>query len=152
MKTHIFTVKLLENHLTRRPRVVRDIEVREDSSLYDLAEAILDAYGFDFDHAFGFFNQTGEDYSNSDQKYELFADMEDVAADHPESRSVRRTKVAEVWKILGDTMLFLFDYGDMWRFTVQLTGFGVARAKGEYPKILKKTGNPPEQYPAAEEE
>src|SRR2546421_9713421 len=125
MKTHIFEINLLE-HPSARRRVMREIEVRKDTGLYDLAEVIVDAYGFDFDHAFGFFSRTGEDYFDSEKKYELFADMPDIAAEHPGSGSVQRTKVSDVWNILGETMLFLFDYGDMWRFTVRLIGFGVA--------------------------
>ena len=78
--------------------------------------------------------------------------MAEIAGDHPESLSVRHTKVSEVWKILGDTMMFLFDYGDTWRFTVQLVGFGVVDPKGTYPRILKKTGRAPEQYPDIDEE
>jgi pRiA4b ORF-3-like protein len=150
MKTHIFAVNLLDNHSVRHSRVMREIEVCEDSNLYDLAAAIVSAYGFDFDHAFGFFSRTGDDCFDSERKYELFADMEDIAAEHPESESVQRTKVSEVWKILGTTMLFLFDYGDLWRFKVQLIGFGGAEPKAIYPRILKKTGSPPEQYPAAD--
>jgi Plasmid pRiA4b ORF-3-like protein len=152
MRTHIFEINLLDDPSPRRRRIMREIEVCENSNLFDLAGAIVGAYGFDFDHAFGFFSRTGEDYFNSEKKYELFADMPDIAADHPQSGSVRGTQVSSVWKILGTTMMFLFDYGDMWRFTVRLVGFGVAKPKTKYPKILKKTGSPPEQYPAAEEE
>jgi len=152
MKTHIFAVKLLDNHSSRHSRVMREIGLCENSNLYDFAEAIVSAYDFDFDHAFGFFSRTGKDYFDSERKYELFADMDDIAAEHPESESVQRTKVSEAWKILGNTMLFLFDYGDLWLFTVQLVGFGVAEPKGKYPRILKQTGSPPEQYPAVDEE
>jgi len=38
------------------------MEVRGDLSPYDLAEAIVHDYGFDFGQAFGSFNRTGEDY------------------------------------------------------------------------------------------
>lgn len=146
MRTHILEANLLQN----RP-VTRQIEVSGDTSLYDLAEAIVRAYGFDFDHAFGFFSRTSEDYFHSEKKYELFADMPQLAAEHPGSESVQRTKVSEVRNILGKTMLFLFDYGDMWRFTVRLVGFGAAEPKTKYPRILKKTGRSPEQYPATDE-
>lgn len=152
MKTHIFVVNLLKDDAVRRSRVVREIELRPDSNLYDFAEAIVGAYSFDFDHAFGFFSRTGDDYLHSERKYELFADMADCAAEHPESLSVRYTKVSDVWKILGDTTMFLFDYGDTWEFTVQLVGFGAAESKRTYPRVLKKTGIAPEQYPAADEE
>jgi Plasmid pRiA4b ORF-3-like protein len=152
MKTHIFVIDLLDNGGVRRRRVTREIEIGDSSNLYEFAEAIVHAYGFEFDHAFGFFSRTGNDYLHSERKYELFADMEDIAADHPESLNVRHTRVSDVWKILGDTMTFLFDYGDEWRFTVQLVRFGVAESKRTYPRILKKTGRAPEQYPAADGE
>ena len=36
--------------------VYRDIEIEPSKSLYKLAEAIVAAFGFDFDHAFGFYS------------------------------------------------------------------------------------------------
>jgi hypothetical protein len=83
---------------------MREIEVREDSNLYHLAEAIVQAYGFDFDHAFGFFSRTGDDYLHSERKYELFADMPNLAAEHP--RSVQRTQISAVGKVLDDSIRF----------------------------------------------
>ena len=62
MKTHILVVNLLDDLSLRRSRVMREIEVRGDPTPYKLAEAIVGAYGFDFDHAFGFFSRTGNDY------------------------------------------------------------------------------------------
>jgi Plasmid pRiA4b ORF-3-like protein len=148
MKTYIFTTKLLNS----RTAVTRDVEDRGDSSLYRLAEAIVHAYDFDFDHAFGFFSRTEGDYFRSERKYELFADMADVAAENPDSRSVRRTTISEVWNKPGEKMLFLFDYGDQWRFIVELQGFGSVEPKRKYPRILGRVGTSPEQYPQLEEE
>jgi len=45
--THIFRVSL-------KPRLYREIEIDSGESLYDLAEAIVLAFDFDLDHAFGF--------------------------------------------------------------------------------------------------
>jgi len=146
MKTLILATKLLQNPLERRTHITRELAVRQDSSLYDLAEAIVNAYGFDFDHAFGFLSRTGDDFLRSERKYELFADM-DIADEHPDSQSVRHTKVSDAWKKLGDTMTFLFDYGDAWRFTVQLIGIGVAEQGRKYPRIIKTEGNAPKRYP-----
>ncbi len=36
--------------------IYRDIEIEALKSLYKLAEAIVSAFAFDFDHAFGFYN------------------------------------------------------------------------------------------------
>ncbi len=49
-------------------------------------------------------------------------------------------------------MMFLFDYGDTRLLTVQLVGFSAAEPKRTYPRVLKKTGIAPEQYPEADEE
>ncbi|MCD6189708.1 MAG: hypothetical protein J7J97_05935 [Thermococcus sp.] len=38
----------------------RVLAVPEEFTLYDLAEAIVDSFGFDFDHAFGFYNNIKE--------------------------------------------------------------------------------------------
>ena len=73
MKTNIFKVHLLDN-----PKIIREIEVPENLNLYKLAEAIIGAYDYNFDHAFGFFSTISESgYFNSEQKYELFTDLED---------------------------------------------------------------------------
>ena len=46
-----------------RGRLYRDIELPSSKSLEDLAAAIVDAFGFDFDHAFGFYSNLKGDYS-----------------------------------------------------------------------------------------
>lgn len=147
MRTHIFDIELAGGPQARKRRVRRELAVREDASLYDLPAIIVRACDFDFDHAFGFFSRLGEGFLRSERKYELFADM-DIAEEHPNSLNVERTRVCDVWKILGDTMTFLFDYGDMWRFTVGLVGFGIAEPNTEYPRVLRSEGRSPKQYPA----
>ncbi len=91
MKTYIFKIHLFDN-----PKIIREIEVLENINLYKLANAIIDTYSFDFDHAFGFFSNIGERYFNSDRKYELFADMKDEGIESTGAESVEKTKVLEV--------------------------------------------------------
>ena len=145
MKTCIFKTNFL-----RGKKVVREIEAPENFSLYRFAEAIIGAYDFDFDHAFGFFSKISESgYFKSEKQYELFTDLIEEGEDLEPTgaESVKKTKIAEVWKNPGDKMLFLFDYGDNWLFTVELIGFGKKEAKTKYPRILKSAGKAPKQYP-----
>lgn len=147
MKTRIF-----KTHLLRDKKISRDIEIKEDASLYKLAEAIVGAYDFDFDHAFGFFSKITESgYFRSERKYELFADMKSKDIEPTGAKSVEKTKIGEVWKNIGDKMLFLFDYGDNWLFVVELADLGAAEPKTKYPRVIKKVGAAPEQYPEADE-
>jgi hypothetical protein len=139
--THVFRVSL-------KPKLYRDIEIDSGKSLYDLAESIVRAFDFDFDHAFGFYSKLTGRYSQSPIKYELFADMEGGSSD---ARSVKRSAVAQAFPAVGKKMLFLFDYGDEWHFTVELMALGEKVPKSHYPKIVASVGKAPPQYPGADE-
>jgi hypothetical protein len=131
------------------PKLYREIEIADTGSLYDLAEAIIGAFGFDFDHAFGFYSKVKGNIFDSPVRYELFVD---VGEGEPGSLSVERTRVPEAFPAVGAAMTFLFDYGDSWQFLVKAVGRG-EKAKGvKYPKLLKQVGEAPEQYPDPDEE
>jgi hypothetical protein len=143
MKTYLF-----ETQLFHAKGIQREIEVLEDLSLYQLARAIIKAYNFDFDHAFGFFRKvTGGWDFNDVEKYELFADLKDEMIEPSDAGSVKNTKVHDVWKNPKDQMLFLFDYGDEWRWIITLRSFGEKQTNIKYPHVLTAKGNAPEQYP-----
>lgn len=142
MKTYIFKTNLLHN-----PKIAREIETPENANLYKLAEAIVGAYNFDFDHCFGFFSKIAEyGYSDSEKKYELFADLENEGIEPTGAGSVKKTKIKEVWEQKGDKMMFLFDYGDVWQFVVKLIDFSQKKPNIKYPHVLKKIGRAPRQY------
>jgi hypothetical protein len=142
--THIIRAALQDE-----PTIYREIEVESRTTLSDLAEAIVHAFDFEFDHAFGFYSKlTGRDVMRSQPKYELFADM----GEQTTGKSVRKTRVADAFPDVGHTMLFMFDYGDDWRFIIEVIGRGQKAAKTRYPKVLKKVGQAPEQYGTWEED
>ena len=132
-----------------RGRLFRDLELPSDASLEDLAAAIVGAFGFDLDHAFGFYSSLGHRYHDAEERYELFADL--GQADEG-VRGVRRTKLGAAFPAPGKKMLFLFDYGDEWLFTVELIGLGRKEPKVAYPRVLKRVGEAPPQYPDLEED
>ncbi|MFA4880010.1 MAG: hypothetical protein WC650_00100 [Candidatus Doudnabacteria bacterium] len=142
MKTYIFKTNLFHN-----PKIVREIEIPENANLYKLAETIVNAYNFDFDHCFGFFSKIAEyGYFDSEKKYELFADLKNEGIEPTGAGSVKKTKIKEVWQQKGDKMMFLFDYGDNWQFIVKLIDFSQKKPNIKYPRVLKKIGRAPRQY------
>ena len=142
--THILRVALQD-----APTILREIEIASDKKLVDLAQAIVRAFDFQFDHAFGFYSVlTGREVMRAQPKYEVFADM----GERTDSGSVKRTRVAEAFPAVGHTMLFLFDYGDDWRFIVEVVGRGEREPKARYPRVLRKVGRSPEQYPDWDDE
>lgn len=123
-------------------RLYRDIEVSSSCTLADLAEAITAAFGFDMDHAYGFYSKLKGKLFDSPQRFELFADMEDSG-----SRGVKRTSVVSVFKELGSPMTFLYDYGDEWRFRIEVIETAQVQPGVTYPRIVKALGKAPPQYP-----
>jgi hypothetical protein len=57
-----------------RGQPFRVLEIPGDFTLYSLAEAIVDSFGFYFDHPFGFYDNIKK-WPNSNEGYELFADI-----------------------------------------------------------------------------
>jgi len=145
MNAYIFKVKLSHNK-----RTWRKVAILGSDSLYNFASIINRVFDFDFDHCFGFFDNFKKIY-DSKEKYELFADLPDVESD-PESKSVKKTKVSQVFKKLKQKMLFFFDYGDCWEFEVEFLGQKNLDTKKKLPLVLDSKGESPDQYPAYEED
>lgn len=140
-KTLLFRASLDAKHF-------REFEIGGTAKLDDLAAAIVTIFGFDFDHAFGFYSKlTGHIY-DSPVKYELFADIGDADGD---SRSVKKTKIVAAFPAPGTKMAFLFDYGDEWLFMIEMIGEGKKDPELKYPHVVKSVGKAPKQYPKAEE-
>lgn len=127
-----------------RQRVWRDIAVLSSQNLYNLAESIIDSFGFDFDHCFGFFDSL-KTWVGSKEKYELFTDLPDTEKT-PGAKSVKKTKINQVFKQQGNKMLFLFDYGDNWEFVVELLKVALVDRGKPYPFVVAKVGRAPKQY------
>jgi hypothetical protein len=130
-----------------RARLYRDIEVLSSSTLADLAEAICAAFGFDMDHAYGFYSKLTGKLFDSPQRFELFADIAGGG-----SRSVKGTRVTTAFQKVGSAMTFLYDYGDEWRFRAEVIGTGQALPDANYPRIVGKIGKAPPQYPDIDDE
>lgn len=131
--------------------VWRNVVILGSQNLYSFAEGIVGAFGFDFDHAFGFFDNL-KSWTKSEVKYELFANMPDSREEAPNSISVQKTNIEQVFKSKDDKMLFLFDYGDNWEFIVKLENIIVPDFKKSYPLVTEASGKAPKQYPPLEED
>ena len=132
--TYTFKVSLARN-LWRR------IEVSAKHTLLDLHYAIQDAYSFDDDHLYSFF-MDGEPWS-----HERFTSPYDDEGPH-----VDEVLIGESGLSVGQSILYLFDYGDEWRFQVELEGIRLEGAKPRKPRIVAEQGKAPEQYPGYEED
>ena len=116
-------------------------------NLYGLAEHIIDTLGFDFDHAFGFYDNLKNPYK-SKECYTLFADIGEGSGGE---RSVQKTLIEEVF-VPGRKMIFLFDYGDDWMFLLTCKKVEPSKTKKKIREIISEKGKKPIQYPDFDDE
>lgn len=131
-------------------KVLRRIQIAETKSLYNFARVITNAFGFYFDHCFGFYDNLDR-YHDSKKAYELFVDIGEEPSS-PSTKGVKKTRIQQAFKQPGDKMLFFFDYGDGWRFTVELKEIRQAEKWDLKPVILESVGEAPMQYPPCGED
>ena len=148
--THIIRAKVMHDK-----RTYRDIEILSGKPLTALADAILDAFEFgDKEHLFGFFSSLGRNHYDSPIRYESSPDPGSTwmgMGARPKSKSAKRAKIIQVLTEKKQKIQFVFDYGDEWRFEIEVRGFGDMENGVKYPRILASKGASPEQYPEDDE-
>jgi hypothetical protein len=123
---HVFKVSL--------GKMWRRIAIPARLTLDDLASAILNAVRFDHDHLYEFSYRNR--FGVKDKALHPYSD-EGPAADE--------VAIGDVPLRVGQTMTFLFDFGDMWEFDVALEQVD-PESKIQKPVVLEKHGTPPQQY------
>jgi hypothetical protein len=107
--------------LRGEPSIHREIEIASSKSLYAFAGAIVAAFDFDFDHAFGFYSgKTERSLMSADPKYELFADI----GEESDAKSVKKSRVDEAFPRQGYRMVFCsitaMSGSSMWRYCASM--------------------------------
>ena len=143
---YVFDVQMI-HYPPKGRKVIRTIAISGKKSLYQFAGAIVKSFGFFFDHCFAFYSDIHAHPSSSQKEiYELFVDIgEEPTAPH--ARGVKDVKVEAVFTQIGKTMLFMFDYGDDWRFSVALKDVRPVIDGEKLPVVEKVIGKSPLQYP-----
>lgn len=146
-RVYLINVTLHDWHRRTGGHPYRVLAISEGFTLFSLAEAVIDSFDFDFDHAFGFYDNI-ERLTDSVEGYELFADI----GEESKFKGVEKTKVKEAFDKIGKKMLFLFDHGDEWRFIVELKVVESPESEGKYPFVVESVGDVPPKYGESDEE
>lgn len=146
---YVFEVQMI--HYPEEADVRRTIAIAGTRSLYNLASLIIDSFGMMLDHCFAFYSDVNAHPSAEHAEiYELFVDIgQEPTASH--AQGVKKVKISAAFPQVGKTMLFMFDYGDDWRFGVELKEVRQKFAGEKLPALISKIGNAPPQYPSFED-
>lgn len=117
------------------------IKMSAHHTLDYLHECIQAAFEFDNDHMYSFF-MDGKAWSNN--KFTCPMDYEGPCADEVE--------IGEINLCKKQKFLYLFDFGDEWRFTVEVFDIEDNNTRLLIPEITEFEGEAPEQYPCFDDE
>ncbi|WP_436717912.1 hypothetical protein U8335_15010 [Roseiconus lacunae] len=112
----------------------RRIIAPADVVLDELADAILLAFRFDSEHLYQF------------ELREAAGNSINIVGPHLEDARyfADEMRIGEVPLLIGETMIFHYDFGDDWRFKVTLES--LQEGKLSAIKVTAKSGQSPKQY------
>lgn len=120
----------------------RVIEIDENATLEELHLIIQESVNFYNDHLYEFF------IANTPRSQAKFR-FDD------ENEQIYTCKVGDLYPLeKGKKLFYLFDYGDSWLFQISKTRKKPSEPMGKinYPRIIEKIGQDPEQYPDYDDE
>jgi hypothetical protein len=158
-RLYTLTVYLLEGMVTeafikKHPVISRTLQIRGGQTLQDLHEALFDAFDREDEHLYEF--QFGKQpMDGKARRYGLAA----MAGGFEEDDGMKLDGSVEETTMdsLGLTpkskrFWYWFDFGDDWWHAVDVDAVEEAPAKGKYPKLVKRVGDSPPQYPDMEDD
>ena len=139
LRIYQFKVSLKET-----PRIWRIIEIKGTQMLSSLHKAIFNAFDRFDEHLYSFF-MSNIPYDR-DSEY-MLPDPHDYRWETDATRIRINTLRLEP----GQKFLYLFDYGDNWWHEVEVIKVRKEVPEGQYPRVVKKRGKSPPQYPDEDE-
>ncbi|WP_019039395.1 IS1096 element passenger TnpR family protein [Psychroflexus tropicus] len=121
--------------------VIRDIEIRDHSTLEDLHNSIAQAFGFDGTEMASFYKS--DDEWNQGEEYLLF-DMSDGQND---INMMNETSLDTVFSKDQTKMIYVYDFFNMWTFYVELADIAEPEDGQDYPNLMFAQGQLPDSPP-----
>ena len=124
----------------------RVIEIDERASLWDLHDAIQEAFEFGRDHPFDFF------LANTSSRYAVKKRLTEKEEWDDREHGFFQIRLNNIWPTGRKKLYYLFDFGDKWTFEIRRKRGTIEPESGvTYPRLIETIGPNPEQYPRFEE-
>ncbi len=132
---HRFKISLRD-----RPDIWRIIDIKGNQMLSSLHKAIFKAFDRFEEHQYSFFL--------SNKPYDRESAYTSPGLDTAGTNKLAtRLRIDSVELYGGPKFLYLFDYGDEWWHEVELISVTKRVTRANYPRVVKKQGKSPPQYP-----
>ncbi len=126
--------------LDTKEDVFRDIEIKEKQTLFTLYKGIISAFSLQGDELASFY-ESDQDWTQG--KEIPLEDMSDDGSDE----TMADYYIKEAFANVGDRMIFVYDYFDLWTFFVELIAVEDKPAVLNYPLTVYRFGAMPLKAP-----
>ncbi len=133
-----------DEFIEKNPIISRVIEIRGAQTLEELHDVIFDAFDREEEHMYEFqIGGTGPNDPDA-KRYGMPGDndLEDAS----------KTTIQSLKLMVDDIFGYWFDFGDDWWHQINVLSIKEEIPAGSYPKVIKRVGDSPPQYPDFEEE
>ena len=126
--------------------ISRTIQILGHQTLHDLHKAIFKAFDRFEEHLYEF--NLGKGPGDGSKRYLSGGGWDDksTTARAPETSTLDSLKLRA-----GRRFGYTFDMGDNWEHVIDVVSVTETSAKGKYPRVMKKVGASPPQYPDEDE-
>jgi tetratricopeptide (TPR) repeat protein len=132
---HRFKVSLKD-----RPEIWCIIDIKGNQMLSSLHKAIFKAFDRFEEHQYSFF-LSNKPYDRESEYGSPCLDSDGTG------KLATRIRIDSIALYGGPRFLYLFDYGDEWWHEVELMSVTERVSRASYPRVVKKQGKSPPQYP-----
>ncbi len=139
-----------EAFVRANPRISRTIQIKGSQTLQALHRAIFRAFDREEKHFYEFQFGKGP-HDPKGPRYTVLMNRESFD-DKPDAGDVAKTTIDSLGLKAGRSFGYWFDFGDNWMHQINVLGLEDAPSSGRFPRITKRIGESPPQYPDLEEE
>lgn len=133
-------------------RVYRQICILANQTLADLHKIIFSVFDRYDEHMYSFY-LTGKPVRSIRARYKAPEFTSPYAADYSETANDASKTTIDMLQLKEKSKFYyLFDFGDCWWHEITLLSVTETNHKLGYPRIVKKVGESPDQYPDYEDE
>lgn len=145
LEVFLMSGPISEKFAKKNPVISRTIQIRGDQTLEDLHHAIFAAFGRWEEHMYEF--QFGKGPMDPKAPRYVLPNADDMDDGKRPLGRVDQTTIGSLGLEVGRSFGYWFDFGDDWWHQIDVTEIEEKVPTGKYPKVTKKVGKSPPQYP-----
>jgi len=146
LEVFIISGPVTEKFAKKNPVISRTIQIQGDQTLFQLHDAIFDAFNREDEHMYQFSFGKGP-YDKNAKRYVLPMEFDSPFGDDPLiAGDVTKATIGSLGLKVKQTFGYWFDFGDDWWHRINVVSIKDKAPRGKYPKVTGRKGKSPPQY------